>query len=290
VFGGGGGTKSPFGTTAVAPATTNSPFNSTTASNNSVFGGGGETKSPFGTTSAAPATTNSPFNSTTAFGGGSSGSSAFGVAPAASAPFSGSAFGSTPAASGSPFGQASATSASTAGPAASSSRFSGRNPRDILVSFYQTKDPSKLSSVDKILTKYAGNEEKLFLNLAKKYNLDPKEFGVVAPQPTVASAQATPSFGSLGMGNNTGFSGGGGPSFGGGGPSGAFSAPSGFGASAKVDTFAASSGFGSTAKVGGFGSLASSAPVGSGFGGFGGGTSGAPSFGSQATQFGGARR
>jgi len=331
---GGGENKSPFSSTASvssgASVSTKSSATTAPTSNTSAFGGGGENKSPFGTTPAnspfsstpaAPAPANSPFSSTpsSAFGsgvgsapspfGGSSGGSAFG---GAAPPFSSSAFGSTPAASGSPFGQAPATPAATAGPAPNSSKFGGRNPRDILVSFYQTKNPSKVNDVDKVLNKYAGREELLFLNLAKKYNLDPSAFGVSAPQPTAAApSTATPSFGSpaaMGMGNNAGFGGGGGASsFGGGGSSGTFGASSGFGSASQGGGFGSATasqggGFGSASasqgggfasasasQGGGFGSLASSSPAGGGFGGFGGG-GGAPSFGSQPNSFGSARR
>merc|ERR1711966_397627 len=273
--------KSPFGSTA--PVSSGPSISSATpppTSNTSMFSGGEKTAA-FGTASSVSATTNSPFKSTPGFGtggsnpspfGATSSSSAFGAqSPTTSTPFSGTAFGSTPAASQSSFG-APATSALTAGSNASSSKFGGRNPRDMLVSFYQTKDPSKLNSVDNILTKYAGKEEQLFLNLARKYNLDPSMFGVGTPQPTTATSFG--SVGTLGMGNNTGFAGGNSP-FGGGGSSGAFGAPG---------------GFATAAKVGGFGSLASSSTAGGGFGGFGGGTSAAPSFGSQTSPFGSARR
>jgi hypothetical protein len=46
--------------------------------------------------------------------------------------------------------------------------FNGRPPRDLLLQFYQEKNPSKVSEVDKVLEKYRGNEETLFRNLAKK--------------------------------------------------------------------------------------------------------------------------
>jgi len=280
----GGESKSPFGPSGASTSTTLSATAAPT-SNMPAFGlVGKDSKSPFDTTSAAPALATSPFNtsSTSAFGtglgsapnpfGGACGGAAFGgAAPAPATPFSISAFGSTPAASGSPFGQA-PPPAAAAGPVPSS-KFGGRNPRDILVEFYQAKNPSKVNDVDMVLKKYAGKEEQLFINLAKKYNLDPAVFGVSAAQPAAAPL-AAPTFGSpaaMGMGSSAGFGGGGGSSFGGS-SSGAFG------------------GFASAAQGGGFGSLASSPPAGVGFGGFGGGGggAGAPSFGSQP--FGAARR
>jgi len=279
----GGEKKSPFGSppadSSGAPVSTTTSATTAPTSNTPAFGGGAN-KSPFGATSAAPAPANSPFNSTsssafgTGFGttsnpfGGSSGGSAFGgAAPTPATPFSSSAFGSTPTTSGSPFGQAPAPPPTATVGSNPSSKFGGRNPRDILVSFYQSKNPSKINDVDKVLMKYAGKEEQLFINLAKKYNLDPSMFGVSAPL-----APSAPSFGSpgtMGMGSNAGF-GGGGSAFGG--------ASSTFGSS-----------FASASQGGGFGSLASTSPAGGGFGGFGGSASGgAPSFGAPA--FGAARR
>ena len=58
----------------------------------------------------------------------------------------------------------------------STAEVNGRNTRDILTSFYQTHNPSKVGEVDKIMNKYAGHEDKLFVNLAKMYNVDPKQF------------------------------------------------------------------------------------------------------------------
>ena len=40
----------------------------------------------------------------------------------------------------------------------------------MLEEFYQTHNPAKLTEIDKVLEMYAGKEEQLFLNLAKKYN------------------------------------------------------------------------------------------------------------------------
>jgi hypothetical protein len=151
----------------------------------------------------------------------------------------------------------------------------------MLVSYYQEHNPSKVNEVDTLLNKYAGREEELFLNLAKKYNLDPSMFGVVAPPPATTPSTGAMTFGSpAAMGNTSVFgsasSGGG---FGG--------AAVGFGTSSGFGSASQGSGFGalSSSTGVGFGSLASSAAV-SGFGGFGGGTSG----GSQINPFGEARR
>lgn len=113
---------------------------------------------------------------------------------------SSSGIGSTPSLFGSPspFGQNSLTGQSTAfgcpspfalsqtsapqlgsPPSASSTGlFGGRSARDLLHSFYQQYNPTKVSEVDKLLVKYQGNEEQMFRNLAKKYNMDPSVFGL----------------------------------------------------------------------------------------------------------------
>lgn len=134
--------------------------------------------------------------------------------------------------------------ASNQPPGVSSVTFGGRNPRDILTSFYTTRNPAKLAEVDKTLAKYAGREQLLFLNLAKKYNVDPSDFGVNAAQNTIQSPAS--GFGTSSQG---------------------FGAPS-FGSPAPLG-----GGFGSS--VGGFGS-----PSGGVFGGGGGGST----FGSLAQQ------
>ena len=280
-FGGnGGGNQSPF-TSAPNTASNSSTSSATTVpTSNTSFGvGGGDKKSPFG---ATPAPSNSPFNTTSgsvfggnSFGaapspfGGSSIGSAFGSSSAptaASTPFSSSTFGSS---SGSGFGQPPAAPSSAA---PSSTRFGGRDPRDILTQFYQTHNPSKVGEVDKLLTKYKGKEEQLFVNLAKKYNLDPAQFGVNINVSQPASSTGAATFGSpaaMGFGASAPVAGG----FGGGG-----------------GTFGASSGFGSVPQTGGFSSLAGPTPAPSGFGAFGGAaqTQSSP-FGGN-TPFGSARR
>lgn len=85
----------------------------------------------------------------------------------------------------SPFGPPATQSTSSFGvapqaapPSSTPVLIGGREPRDVLVAFYQKYNPSKLNEVDKVLIKYKNNEEHLFRNLAKKYNLDPSLFGL----------------------------------------------------------------------------------------------------------------
>ncbi len=130
----------------------------------------------------------------------------------------------------------------------------------MLITFYQTHNPSKVGEVDKALAKYAGKEEQMFLNLSKKYNVDPSMFGInvsaqsPAPAPNAfgvpSSLGGTGGFGST----SSGHSGFGAMSTGGGGV--------GFGAAS-----ASSNTFGSLASgsASGFGGLASStSPFGGG--------------------------
>lgn len=273
---------SPFGSaTAPAPAaaspfgvTSSSPFGSSSGSN--AFGSTPAAASPFGSSSGK-----------NVFGS----SSGFGAAAPSPSPFGNSAnnstFGqATPTPGPSPFGQPSATPAPAAGV---SSKFGGRNPRDMLYEFYATHNPTKVNEVDKLLAKYAGKEEQLFANLAKKYNKDPSIFGIAA---TATPTNSAPVFGSpapLG-GSTSGFgtasAGGFGSSTGGG-----------FGASGGGGFAAAAAGgstFGSLAASsgGGFGAAASSS---TGFGGmstsagFGGAAAPSTGFGG-ASPFGAARR
>lgn len=287
--------KSPFGTIGTVPAfgtgtvgSTLSPFGGSSSTSSaaqftaatsqsstaSVFGAGvEEKKSVFG---AASSQNKSPFNSTSAIGTGTGGStlspfggassSAFGgLASSAATPFSSNQFGFTPSASGTTSGLISSGAS-----ALISAKFGGRNPRDILASFYQTHNPSKVNEVDTLLNKYAGREEQMFLNLAKKYNLDPSMFGV-STQPIVGPSTGAATFGSpasMGFGGAAGF---------GGAPAGGFGG----------GTFGSSSGFGSIAQGGGFGNLASSSG-GGGFAGSGGGATPSTPFG--AAPFGSARR
>lgn len=90
----------------------------------------------------------------------------------------------------SPFGQSSSPTVSSFGTLAGPGgrTFGGKTAREILIAFYQQRNPSKVSEVDKLLAKYAGNEEQLLRNLAKKYSLDPSYFGL--------SSTSVPVFGS----------------------------------------------------------------------------------------------
>lgn len=276
---------SPFGA-APAPASS-SPFGSSSGSNAFGSSPAAASSSPFGASSG-----------TNAFGSGG----AFGSSAAAPSPFgnttSGSTFGqAAPAPGPSPFGQTSAAPMPTAG---ASSKFGGRNPRDMLYEFYKTYNPTKVNEVDKLLTKYTGNEEQLFANLAKKYNKDPSIFGITATQ---TPTNVTPAFGSpapLGGGAAFGTASpfGGAPSS----TANAFgsSAGGGFGASGGGGGFAAAaatggSTFGSLAASSGGGFGAAAAAPSTGFGGmassagFGGAAAPATGFGG-ASPFGAARR
>ena len=278
-------TKSPtpFGSTpAPAAATKSSPFGNSVGGNDqktsfSSFGSqsttpfGSNTKSPFGSSSVG---FSNPSNATTGFGNTATSGEA--------TPFGSNSGG---------FGSLGLGSASAPAPAAQGAKFCGRTPRELLVAFYQTHNPAKIGEVDKTLMKYAGREELLFLNLAKKYNVDPAQFGVSA-SPAAAPSLTTgfgsspaPAFGSQSQGFGA-------PSFGspgvlgGGQSSGGFgsSGTGGFGSSSGGAVFGGGTGGGGSS----FGKLAQSSGAGA-FGGtsFGGGTS-TSSFGQ--TPFGAARR
>jgi len=55
--------------------------------------------------------------------------------------------------------------------------------REKLVAFYKDHNPSKICNVDSTMAKYAGKEETLFINLAKRYETSVSVFGV----PTTAT-------------------------------------------------------------------------------------------------------
>ena len=190
-----------FGTKAGAPSSFGSSgvFGSTPAV--SAFGGapapppfgtsnpaiGSATQSPFGGAPAAPFS--SSMNSSTPFGSSSQGlgnptASPFGQSAPPASPFGQNA---QPVAS--PFGTATAPSFGST--AVGGATFGGKTAREILFAFYQQRNPSKISEVDKLLTKYAGKEEQLLRNLAKKYNLDPSLFGLSAA-PTSAFGASSP--------------------------------------------------------------------------------------------------
>jgi len=260
----------PFGTNAAAlsPFGSSGGFGSSSAPTASPFGGT-PAASPFGVTKPSIATTPSPFGGTppAPFGGSTSSSTPFnsssqGFGKPTASPFgqqapAASPFGQTSQPVVSPYGKASTPSfpATTGGGAT----FGGKTAREILLAFYQQRNPSKISEVDKLLAKYAGKEELLLRNLAKKYNLDPSLFGLsTAPTPTFGS--------SVPMGQSSAF-GQTAPAIGGGG----------FGSTAPSSGFGS---FGQAAQTnpGGFGSLSAGnsngfgpsapvpAPVASGFG------------------------
>lgn len=67
-------------------------------------------------------------------------------------------------------------------------QFGGRNPRDMLLEFYQTHNPTKVNEIDKVLEIYAGNEELMFQTLAEKYNVDPSIFSLANKQAPSSNA------------------------------------------------------------------------------------------------------
>jgi hypothetical protein len=227
-----------------------SPFGQSTAPPTSTAIFGGTNKSPFGQTAAPSAST--PFGQKTVS------SSPFGQSPpVASTPFGQSTAASSVSIASTPFGQAAPTTSTPFGTnniSSGEAKFGGKTAREILVSFYQQRNPAQLTKVDQVLAKYAGKEEQLLLNLAKKYNMDPAVFGLkaAAAPPTSGFGSPTPSFGqTLGFGSNV-------------------AAPSPFGQSAGfggMDTQTASApsnSFGTfgqaSQSVGGFGSLSNNAP------------------------------
>jgi hypothetical protein len=170
-----GAANSPSPFTSFPPTQTSSPFGSKVD--------GDKLKSPFPSLGAQASTpfgnaSKSPFSSSRTspaapFGGAGLSNNSFG---STAAPGAGSLFGQgSTTFSSSPFGS---TSTSTVASGPSNATFGGQSPRDILLSFYQAHNPSKLGEVDKTLAKYAGKEELMFLNLARKYNVDPAMFGV----------------------------------------------------------------------------------------------------------------
>jgi len=163
----------------------------------------------------------------------------------------------------------------------------------MLSAFYQQYNPAKVAEVDKLLAKYRGNEEQMFRNLAKKYNLDPSIFGLSAAAPAGGtfgspSIEGTPGFGQPSvLGGVSAFGGSGASPFGGSTSSGG---GGGFGQFASSP--APGQGFGSTAGgsfggVSSFGSLAQSPSAAGGFGAF---SSPAPAPFGTSTPFGAPRR
>ncbi|CAJ1954588.1 unnamed protein product [Cylindrotheca closterium] len=248
--------KSPFGS-AGAPAsnTAASPFQSSGPSNTlgsaSPFSSGGamNTASTFGKPPASPfgpAPGAGTMVSSTPFGSSAPPSTPFGGGGLSSA----TPFGGAP--SPSPFGPAAAPTMQPAG--VTQNTLQGKDPREMLMQFYQQYNPNKLGEVDKVLTKYKGQEEQLFRNLAKKYSLDPSAFGLPPAPTAVGFGSPAPAPASFGQASS-------------------------FGA-ASTSTFGGSSGFGQPSQMG-FGSpgaAGSSTAFGSGMS----GAQGTSSFGSLA--------
>lgn len=275
--------------TIAAPSVPGIP---TSAPSPSTFGVANPAPGPSPFSTAAPSSGQSPFggapsltSSASPFGGGSGAFGGLGLAsspspfgPTSNQPLTsaaGSAFGATmtPAPVSTPFSQGS-PSPFASPPAASATvggkpplMIGGRNPRDILLQFYQQHNPSKVGEVDRLLAKYQGNEEQLFRNLAKRYNLDPSMFGLTST-PTLGStpAPAAPAFGS-GFGHPTPLG------FAGAAPASTpFSSPFGTGSPAPAPSSFGASSFGASPLSSGFGH-ASAMGTGSGVAspGFGGG-------------------
>jgi hypothetical protein len=251
--------------------------------------------SPFGT--ATPAVNPPSFGNSASGGVVAPSASPFGFAAASPSPFgtAGMLPTATPFANTSPAPFGSTAPSSLQG---SQKLFNGRTARDLLSQFYQEKNPSKVAEVDKLLEKYRGNEESLFRNLAKKYQLDPSVFGLTAAAPSgfgaTSGGNSASAFGqssTIGVGpspfgqNTLGF---GQPS-----PLGTGSSVAGGPSGGATFGVGAGVGFGASS----FGSLAQSSPSpfgGNSGGGFGAvstgfGSPSAPAFGSP-TPFGAPRR
>ncbi|GFH51820.1 hypothetical protein CTEN210_08296 [Chaetoceros tenuissimus] len=259
-----------------------SPFGSTpqkaSSSNVSPFGNSGNSSTPFGGVgSSAIKPSASPFGQSSGF---APSPSPFGQQAPSPSPFGQSA-------APSPFGQTLAQTSTPFGQQASSQKlFGGKTAREHLTLFYQQKNPSKIGDVDKLLAKYAGKEEQLLANLAKKYNISPATFGL-GGAPVAAPAFGSPS--AMGGGNAFGQTS---PMGGGGGFGSPSPAPSSgfgsFGAAAQAPS-QGFGGFGAAPASGGFGTAAqapsgfgATAPASGGFG-------SSSGFGA-ATPFGSARR
>jgi formiminotetrahydrofolate cyclodeaminase len=262
----------PFGNSALTPMTT-SPFASSKA----------QQATPFGSSTAAP----NPFGTNSVFGPSAT---PFGASnnPTSKSPFSQnqntsqSPFSANITASTTPFGQGSSPTPFSTSASSGGSTFGGKSAKEILTSFYHRHNPSKVDEVDKLLQKYSGNEEQLFRNLAKKYNIDPSMFGVTNNTPA-ASFGSSSTFGqpsapatSSGLGSS------------------AFGQSSALGSSGGfAQSFGQTSGFGamSSGQSSGFASFSQSAQ-GTGFGGLSGSTPsfGGGGFGTTSSPFGSARR
>lgn len=206
--------QSPFGKNSTSVISSPSPFGSKGVPSPSPFGVA-STAASFGaqaTTSPSPfvtAPSPSPFVGAQMKAASSPFSATPTAAPSAFGAANQSPFGATSPHNS--FGASTSTSSSFSSNAgANSVTFGGRPTREIVVAFYQKYNPSKMAEIDKVLTKYAGKEEQLLRNLAKKYNVDPTFLGIsnsmLATQPSGGSFGSNPanSFGQAnsGFGNS----------------------------------------------------------------------------------------
>jgi len=171
-----------FGAPRSNPPSMQSPFGSSSSQNVPAFGGISSTtfgntltptKVPFG----APSTQ----TSTASFGYESNTKAPFGqVSVPTSTPFGVNQPSSVISGSPNFAGQSPAPFGVNPPPTAmsASTNFAQKSTRELLLAFYQQHNPTKVSEVDKVLVKYAGQEEQMFRNLAKKYNVDPTLFGL----------------------------------------------------------------------------------------------------------------
>ena len=280
------------------------------------FGASEPGPSPFG----APSAMSGGFGAPSAFASTSAPSNSFSSKSITPSPFGLSAggfgtmsastttsFGTAPTSAAPAFGAATTAPSPFAAVQTQQHDFNGKNPRELLTAFYQQQNPQKLGEIDKVLQKYQGNEDQLFRNLAKKYNLDPSVFGLSTA--AAGFGGSSPGFGQpSSLGGSTMFGSGGNVTSTGSSAFGSSSTGSGFGQPSTLGGGIPSSGFGSTTvgvfsatNTSSFGSLAQSpAPFGGatqqaqsgGFGSTFGGNAHNPvgGFGAQSSPFGGPRR
>jgi hypothetical protein len=155
-----------------------------------------------------------------------------------------------------------------------------KDPRQLLIQFYQQYNSDKIVEVDKLLAKYQGNYDVMFRNLAKKYNLNPSVFGLSAEDPAPSSFNSPVGFGQPSpLGGNLVFGGPAASPFGN--KQGGFSQAPPVGANFNQTT-----GFGtSSASISGAAGFGSPTPLGSG-GLFGQATTPSTGFGSKSSGFG----
>jgi hypothetical protein len=160
--------------------TTASPFaTSNNAATSFVFGDTNKLSSGNQSSNEAPTPTSNFGKKPVSFGKVANSKSS---TPLLQAPIvSSTPFGQKPAApSTTPFVQTPVISSTPFGApiAAREKMFGGRTTKEIVISFYQQHNPAQLPKIDQVLQKYAGKEEQLLLNLAKKYMVDPSTIGL----------------------------------------------------------------------------------------------------------------